>query len=89
LSSILGSPAAPSDFGGELPGRSVCPGGRLVLVTGTLPNLAEALPQVFTTQSQALDAANDAVRQQPVALPDGAVAVPVPPLGQKTTWGLR
>jgi len=43
-----------------------------------LQNLAEALTQVFTTQSQALDAVNDAVRQQPVPLPDGALAVPVP-----------
>src|SRR5439155_2090658 len=40
LSSILGSPAAPSDFGGELPGQSVCPGGRLVPVTETLPDFA-------------------------------------------------
>src|SRR5262249_3739598 len=43
-----------------------------------LQNLAEALTQVFTTQSQALEAVNDAVHQHPVALPDGAVAVPVP-----------
>ncbi len=44
-----------------------------------LQNLAEALTQVFTTQGQALDAVNATVRQQPVLLPDGAVAVPVPP----------
>src|SRR5262249_51753473 len=44
-----------------------------------LQNLAEALTQVFTTQSKALDAVNDAVHQHPVARPDGAVAVPVPP----------
>jgi transposase len=44
-----------------------------------LQNLADALEQVFTTQNQALDAVNAAVRQQPVPLPDGAVAVPVPP----------
>jgi transposase len=45
-----------------------------------LQNLADALEQVFTTQSKALDAVNAAGRQQPVPLPDGAVAVPVPPL---------
>jgi transposase len=44
-----------------------------------LQNLADALEQVFTTQSKALDAVNAAMRQQPVPLPDGAVAVPVPP----------
>ena len=44
-----------------------------------LQNLAEALTQVFTTQSKAIDAVNDAVHQQLVALPDGAIAVPVPP----------
>jgi len=44
-----------------------------------LQNLAEALTQVFTTQSKVLDAVNAAVCQQPVPLPDGAVAVPVPP----------
>ena len=42
-------------------------------------NLAEALTEVFTTQRTALDAVNAAARQQPVALPDGTVAVPVPP----------
>ena len=40
---------------------------------------AEALDQVFTTHGKALDAVNDLVRQQPMALPDGTVAVPVPP----------
>src|SRR5882672_2005336 len=44
-----------------------------------LQNLAEALTQVFTMHSTALDAVNAAVRQQPVPLPDGTVAVPVPP----------
>ena len=42
-------------------------------------NLADALEQIFTTHHKALDAVNAAVRQQPVPLPDGAVAVPVPP----------
>ena len=44
-----------------------------------LQNLAEALHQVFATQSHALDAVNETVRQQPVPLPDGGAAVPVPP----------
>ena len=44
-----------------------------------LQNLREALDQVFTTHGKALDAVNDLVRQQPMALPDGTVAVPVPP----------
>src|SRR5207245_279731 len=38
-----------------------------------------ALEQVFTTHHQALEAVNAAGRQQPVLLPDGSVAVPVPP----------
>jgi transposase len=42
-------------------------------------NLREALDQVFSTYSQALDAVNVLVHQQPVPLPDGAMAVPVPP----------
>jgi transposase len=42
-------------------------------------NLAEALTEVFTTQHTALAAVNAAARQQPVPLPDGTVAVPVPP----------
>src|SRR5712691_10836854 len=44
-----------------------------------IQNLAEALTEVFTTQRPALDAVNAAMRQQPVSLPDGTVAVPVPP----------
>jgi transposase len=43
-----------------------------------LQNLREALDQVFATQRQALDAVNALERQQPVALPAGAVVVPVP-----------
>jgi transposase len=43
-----------------------------------LQNLAEVLDQVFTTHGQALDVVNAALCQQPVPLPDGAVAVPVP-----------
>jgi transposase len=41
-------------------------------------NLREALDQVFSTHSQALDAVNALVHQQPVPLADGALAVPVP-----------
>jgi len=44
-----------------------------------LQNLREALGQVFSTHSQALDAVNALVHQQPVPLSDGAMAVPVPP----------
>ncbi|HSX78194.1 MAG TPA: ISL3 family transposase, partial [Candidatus Saccharimonadia bacterium] len=44
-----------------------------------LQNLREALDQVFLTQSQALDAVNALVGQQPVLLSEGALAVPVPP----------
>ena len=44
-----------------------------------LQNLREALDQVFLTQSHALDAVNETVRQQPVPLPEGVMAVPVPP----------
>jgi len=44
-----------------------------------LQNLREALDQVFITQSHVLDAVNETMRQQPVPLPDGAMAVPVPP----------
>jgi transposase len=43
-----------------------------------LQNLREALDQVFSTQSHVLDAVNDAGRQQPVHMPDGAMARPVP-----------
>ena len=44
-----------------------------------LQNLAEVLTQVFTTYGTALNAVNATVRQQPVPLPDGTMAVPVPP----------
>ena len=44
-----------------------------------LQNLREALDQVFATYGQALEAVNDTMRQHPVPLPDGAMAVPVPP----------
>jgi transposase len=44
-----------------------------------LQNLREALNQVFSTHSQALEAVNALGHQQPVPLPDGAMAVPVPP----------
>src|SRR5262249_34708754 len=44
-----------------------------------LQNLREALDQVFLTQSPALDAVNALVGQQPVPLPDGVLAVLVPP----------
>ena len=44
-----------------------------------LQNLREALDQVFSTHSQALNAVNMLVHQQPVPLPGGAMAVPVPP----------
>jgi len=42
-------------------------------------NLAEALEEAFTTQHQAFAAVTAARRQQPVPLPDGTLAVPVPP----------
>jgi transposase len=44
-----------------------------------LKNLRETLDPVFLTHEQALEAVNTLMRQQPVRLPDGAVAVPVPP----------
>jgi len=44
-----------------------------------LQNLREALDQVFATYGQALEAVNETMRQHPVPLPDGAMAVPVPP----------
>ena len=44
-----------------------------------LQNLAEALQQVFAVQRPALDAVNETLHQQPVLLPDGVAAVPVPP----------
>jgi transposase len=43
-----------------------------------LQNLREALDQVFLTQSQVLEAVNETMRQQPVPLPNGTMAVPVP-----------
>ena len=42
-------------------------------------NLREALDQVFTTHEKALDAVNTLGRHQPIPLPDGAMALPVPP----------
>jgi len=42
-------------------------------------NLAETLDQVFTTYSKALDMVNATLRQSPVPLPTGAIAVPVAP----------
>jgi len=44
-----------------------------------LQNLREALDQVFATHEKVLEAVNDLGRQQPVFLPDGTGAVPVPP----------
>jgi transposase len=44
-----------------------------------LQNLAEALTSVFTTHGRVLDAVNATEHQQPVPLPDGTSAVPVPP----------
>jgi len=44
-----------------------------------LQNLREALDQVFLTHEHALEAVNTLMRQQPVLLPEGAIAVPVPP----------
>jgi transposase len=42
-------------------------------------NLAEARAEVLTTQHQALTAVNATQRPQPVPLPDGTLAIPVPP----------
>ena len=55
--------------------------GILDQVPRSLPhqNLRETLDQVFLTHSQALDAVNALVHQQSIPLPDGALAVPVPP----------
>ncbi len=50
-----------------------------------LQNLREALEHVFTTSPQAFDAVNALERQQPVVLPDGVVAVPVPPPAEPST----
>ena len=44
-----------------------------------LQNLAEALDQICNAYSRTLEAVNEALRQAPVARPDGMVAVPVPP----------
>src|SRR5712664_1439403 len=44
-----------------------------------LQNLREALDQVFLTHSTVLDVVNATMRQQPLLLPAGVVAVPVPP----------
>jgi len=44
-----------------------------------IQNLGEVLDQVFTAHHQVLDAVNAMERQQPVPLPDGTSAVPVPP----------
>ncbi len=44
-----------------------------------LQNLREALDQMFATYGQALEAVNETMRPHPVPLPDGAMAVPVPP----------
>jgi len=44
-----------------------------------LQNLREALDQVFLMQSQALDAVNALVGQQPVLLSDGALGCPCAP----------
>jgi transposase len=44
-----------------------------------LQNLVEALDQVFHAHVQALKAVNEALSQAAVSLPDGTVAVPVPP----------
>jgi transposase len=44
-----------------------------------LQNLADTLTHAFTTQGRALDAVNATEHQQPVLLPDGTSAVPVPP----------
>jgi transposase len=50
-----------------------------------LQNLREALEHVFATYPQAFDAVNALERQQPVVLPDGLVAVPVPPAAEPST----
>jgi transposase len=44
-----------------------------------LQNLREALDQVFLTHSAVLDAVNATLHPQPVPLPNGALAVSVPP----------
>lgn len=42
-------------------------------------HLAEALDQVCNAHGNTLEAVNEALRQAPVARPDGTVAMPVPP----------
>jgi len=44
-----------------------------------LQNLRETLDQVFLTHEHTLEAVNTLMRQQSVLLPEGTVAVPVPP----------
>jgi transposase len=44
-----------------------------------LQNLRETLDEVFTTHHQALNAVHAALRPPPVGLPDGVIALPVPP----------
>jgi transposase len=43
-------------------------------------NLADTLEEVFREYSRELDAINEARRLQDVTLPDGSLAVPVPPV---------
>jgi len=43
-------------------------------------NLADTLEEVFQEYSRELDAINEARKRQEVTLPDGSLAVPVPPL---------
>jgi transposase len=43
-------------------------------------HLAEALDQVLNAHGNTLESVHEALRQAPVARPDGTVAVPVPPL---------
>ena len=50
-----------------------------------LQNLREALDHVFTTYPQAFDAVNALERRQPVVLPDGVGAGPVPPPVETST----
>jgi transposase len=50
-----------------------------------LQNLREALDQVFLTHEHALEAVNTLMRQQPILLAEGAVAVPVPPPVEPST----
>src|SRR5262249_38085957 len=54
-----------------------------------LQNLADALEPVFTTHDRALQAVNAAMRQQPVPLLDGTVAVAVPARPSAPSAGRR